>query len=113
GYTTSRNVYSTGNNYYIDRISISQNTASVGNVVPADNNIAVVPNPTNGAAYIVIKDADNAMAEIRVTDITGKTVYTAHQQISGVTRIEIPQSNISVKGMYLVQVVTGNQSHTE
>jgi hypothetical protein len=97
----------------MDRISISPLSEGVGSILPANNNIAVVPNPTNGAAYIVINDADNETANIRVTDITGKTVYTTQQQISGVTRVEIPQSYISVKGMYMVQVVTGNQSHTE
>jgi hypothetical protein len=112
-YGNANNVYSTSNNFYMDRISISPYTAGVENVTPADNNIAVVPNPTNGAAYVVIKDIDNDMADIRVMDITGKTVYATHQQISGVTRVEIPQSYITVKGMYLVQVTTGNQSHTE
>jgi len=105
---------STGNNFYLDRINFSTSPASISTVKVNANDIAVVPNPTHGNAYIVIKDASTATAQIRVTDVAGKIVYTIQQQLSGnETRIEIPQSAISVQGMYMVHVVTGNQVHTQ
>jgi hypothetical protein len=106
--------YSSGNNFYMDRISFSNTPASVAAQQMSSIDVAVVPNPTSGNAYVLVKDADNATAHISVMDITGKVVYTASQQISGnKAQIEIPQSVIAVKGMYLVQTVTGNQSNTQ
>jgi hypothetical protein len=76
--------------------------------------VAVVPNPTNGDAYVIVKDANNEQAQIVVSDVTGKAVYSTKQQVIGAqTRILIPQSAISVKGLYLVQVITGNQTSTQ
>ena len=105
---------STGNNFYIDRVNFSAYPASVGNVKTADMDVVVVPNPTNGNAYVVVKDANNATAQIIVSDIAGKVIYTTSETINGnEVRIEIPQSAISVKGIYMVQTITGNQTKTQ
>jgi len=110
----SKGSLSTGNNFYMDRIYFSQWPAVVGDVHLGNIDVKVVPNPTSGDAYVVIKDADNTSAKIIVSDITGKQVYTASQQISGKQiSIEIPHEAISVKGVYMVQTITGNQSQTQ
>ena len=104
---------STGNNFYIDRINFSQWPAAVANVAIGDLDIAVAPNPTSGDAYVIIKDGNNMTAKIVVTDITGKTVYSATEQLTGSeTHIQIPHNAISVKGMYLIQTTTGSLSAT-
>jgi len=106
--------YSTGNNFYMDRVYFSQWPAVVGDVHLTSMDVKVVPNPTSGDAYVVIKDADNVTAKIIVTDITGKQVYTTTSQIQGnQASIEIPHSAISVAGIYMVQTITGNQAHTQ
>ena len=106
---------SSGNNYYMDNIGFSSFPASVGNVELHNTDIAVVPNPTSGDAFVVIKDVANTSIKIIVTDITGKVVYTTTcQYITGnQAQIEIPQSAISVKGMYIVQAITGAKSYTQ
>ena len=105
---------STGNNFYIDRISFSRYPASVANVQLGDLDVAVAPNPTNGNAFVVIRDVDNAIANIVVSDISGRVVYTASQQLSGKeAHIEIPQSALTAKGIYMVQTTTGSQSRTQ
>ena len=107
-------VYSSGNNYYMDRLSFNRTPASVSTVKLTSTDVAVVPNPTNGDAYVVIKDANNAAAKIVVTDVTGKVVYTTSQQISGgEAHILIPHTAIAVTGIYMVQTTTGNQSQTK
>lgn len=104
---------SSGNNFYMDRINFSPWPAGVSNVQLGNMDMAVAPNPTNGDAYVVIKDAGNTTARITVTDITGKVVYTTSQDITNSTAtIEIPHASISVAGMYIVQAVTGNQVQT-
>ena len=78
------------------------------------SNVAVAPNPTNGSSFVVIQSANSNNATVQVTDLTGRVVYRVQQQLSnGANRIEIPASAIAVKGVYMVQVVTGSQTHTE
>ncbi len=107
--------YSSGNDFYLDRISFSNYTAGVNNVKLNNIDVAVVPNPTNGDAFVVIKDAaSNVTAQVTVTDITGKVVYTINQLVTGGQgQILIPHSAIAVPGMYLVQATTGSQSQTK
>lgn len=105
---------STGNNYYLDRLSITPWAVDVSNVNMANIDMKVVPNPTHGDAYVVINDASNANADLVVSDITGKVVYSTSATIQGRTgRIVIPSETIGVKGVYLVQVHTGAQSATQ
>lgn len=105
---------STGNNFYLDRLNFSPNAAGVDNVVVGNLDAIVVPNPTNGNAFVVVKDAGNTTAEITVSDIAGKVIYKTSQSIVGSeARIEIPQSSIQVKGIYIVQTTTGGLTKTQ
>lgn len=107
-------IYSSGNNLFLDRINFSTFPANVANVKMDDKTVLVVPNPTNGDAYVVLKDVNSNSANIVVTDITGKVVYTASEAISGnEARILIPATAIAVKGIYMVQTVTGSQVNTQ
>lgn len=105
---------SSGNNYYMDRIHISPWPADVSDVHMGSVDVKVVPNPTQGDAYVVIKDVQNSKAEIVVSDITGKVVYKTSEQLRGnAARILIPSSVIAVKGIYLVHTITGTQSNSQ
>jgi len=111
--TVASGIYSSGNNFYMDNVFFSPFPAGVSNVKLTGMDVAVAPNPTNGDAYVIIKDAANGVADIVVTDITGKLVYKTSQQLTGnETHILIPHSAIGVSGMYLVQATTGNQTQT-
>jgi hypothetical protein len=104
----------TSNNFYIDRINVSPFPLGVNTVMNDGKTIAVAPNPTSGSSFVVINGNSSPTARVQVTDMTGKVVYSVQEQLNGaVNRIEIPASAISVKGIYLVQVVTGTQTHTE
>ena len=106
--------FSSGNNFYMDNVNVRPWPASVGGVTMNNADIIVVPNPTNGDAYVMIKNAENTIAKIIVSDITGKVVYTASQQINTAEAyVQIPQSAISVKGMYIVQSTTGTKTNTQ
>ncbi len=112
--TTVTGSYSSGNNFYIDRINFSPWPASVSNVQPGNADVAVVPNPTNGDAYVALKGANNTTAYIVVTDITGRVVYTISEVVnSNDARILIPQTAIAVKGLYIVRIATGNTVATQ
>jgi hypothetical protein len=106
--------YSSGNNFYMDRLYVSNIPAGVNEAAMANMDVAVVPNPTHGNAFVVVKDANNATAQIVVSDVTGKVVYTATESVSGnIARIEIPRAAIAVQGMYLVQTTTGSHTNTQ
>ena len=105
---------STGNNLYIDRVNFSPWPASIANYKTDDLDIIVLPNPTNSNAFVIVKDVNNTSAKIIVSDIAGKVIYTTTEQINNnEARIEIPESAISVKGIYMVQTITGTQSKTQ
>jgi hypothetical protein len=113
--TLTTGQYSSGNNFFLDRLFFSPFPAGVANVVLDKTDVVVAPNPTNGDAYVIVKDADNnAVANIVVTDITGKVVYRTSEQLTGGEgRIQIPHAAIAVSGMYIVQTATGNQIRTQ
>jgi hypothetical protein len=103
----------TGNNFYIDRINIGTYPAGVNNLELSQKGVLVVPNPTNSSAKVQIKGG-KGNADILVSDITGKVVYKTSQPLSGTfTEVEIPASGIGAKGIYMVQVLAGNEVHTE
>jgi hypothetical protein len=108
------NLIGSGNNFYLDRIHISNWTTDVSELQSQKNGVVLAPNPTNGSTSIIIKDAKNTSANITVTDVTGKVVYRTQATLTGtISRVEIPASYISVKGMYMVEVVTGSIKQTE
>jgi hypothetical protein len=103
-----------GNNFYLDRIHISPFTTDVATLEPKKAGIVLAPNPTTGSTFVMIKDANSNKAEVEVSDITGKIVYRTSANLnSNITSVEIPASYITVKGMYLVKVITGSVNQSE
>jgi hypothetical protein len=103
------------NNFYLDRIYFSEFTTDVKDLENMQSGITLAPNPTTGSSSVMIKDVNGYSAQVQVTDITGKVVYSTQATLSNgiITRVEIPANAIAVKGMYLVKVITGSSKHTE
>jgi hypothetical protein len=109
----TRNGVGTGNNYYLDRLSISNSSTNVNSVALETTGIEVAPNPTSGDAFVLLKGAGNGVADLIVSDITGKTVYKAQQKISGnLSRIDIPSSSLMAKGVYMIRVIADTKTYT-
>lgn len=107
-FVMTNGMYASGNNFYVDRINISNNPLAVNEMSMGDKLATVSPNPTQSNAYVLFSKA-NAQVNIRVMDITGKTVYTASDKIDATNgRIEIPASALGAKGMYMVQITGEN-----
>jgi len=101
--------YASGNNFYMDRINISNNPLSVNEMILGDRKATVAPNPTNANAFVLFQKP-NAHVSIQVTDITGKLVYSVNEKVDqNNARIEIPASYLSAKGVYLVHI-TGDDN---
>jgi hypothetical protein len=111
---STNGVTSSGNNFYMDRIHVSQWVAEASDIDMGKTSVAIVPNPTHGDALVIVNDAANTHVDITVMDITGKVVYTATAPIKGTqARITIPAAAITASGMYLVHTLTGNQTSTQ
>lgn len=104
----------TGNNFYMDHFIITNDPLGVDINTLNAQGITLAPNPTAGDATLTIKGGDNSKAEIRVMDITGKLVYSTNTQLSkNTTQVIIPSDRISVKGMYMVEVITNGKAITQ
>lgn len=104
----------TGNHFYIDRINISPWKVGVNTLLGNDRKIALAPNPTNKGTQLVIGVSSREVAQIQVTDVTGKVVYTTQAQLSnGITTVDIPETAVAVKGIYMVHVQAGTETFTE
>ncbi|PZF72272.1 T9SS type A sorting domain-containing protein [Taibaiella soli] len=102
-----------GNNFYMDRLHINNMPTGVNSAMLETAGVTVAPNPTKGNANLYVKGG-SGRAEIQVADIAGKVVYRTQQALNGnVTVIDIPAASIAVKGMYLVQVISNQQTRTE
>jgi len=106
--------FGTGNNFYLDRINITNAPLNVKNGVIVNLDMSVAPNPTSGAATVSLNGGDNSVADLSVTDVTGKLVYSKSVvRSSSITKVEIPADALTVKGMYLVKVVTNGATETQ
>jgi len=106
--------WSSGNNFYLDNITFKGWAASVADVDMSKTNMAVVPNPTNGDAFVIVKGANGDAVNVAVTDITGKVVYTTAATIAGnQSEIQIPRTAVPVAGMYVIQATTGANTYTQ
>lgn len=103
----------TGNHFYLDRINISNNALGMNTAELASRGVTLWPNPTNGAANVTIKGGDNSAAQVLVTDIAGRVVYRTEVRLTAAaTEVELPAAQMSVKGMYLVQVIANGTAST-
>lgn len=104
----------TGNNFYMDRINISSFPLGVNTLLTDGKNSVLAPNPTTGGSQLIIRSASRDEAKMVVTDVTGKVVYRATQQLNGgVNTLDIPASVIKVKGVYMVHVLAGYERFSE
>jgi Pregnancy-associated plasma protein-A/Secretion system C-terminal sorting domain len=106
--------YSSGNNFYIDRISFNRYTAGIEEHKSASGGVVLAPNPTSGRADVVITDQAGNIADIMVTDISGRSVGRTQKTISGSEdRIEIPAAWTGAKGIYIVRTTVGTTVNTQ
>jgi len=107
------NGYSTGNNYYLDRISISNFPTGVNTLLHGDNDVALAPNPTNGPSYLVFNSKTGGDAAITIVNVTGQAIYNTTASINGGdNRIDIPSENFK-SGMYFITITTPDQRFTK
>jgi len=87
--------------YIIDNVGLAD--------VNRDKNITMYPNPTSG--IITIEFTDNTIHQIRITDISGKTIYNSFGNETGKSSHQIDLSNVA-NGIYILCINVGNEVFT-
>jgi hypothetical protein len=101
--------YAAGNNFYIDRINISNYPLTVNEMILGDKKVAIAPNPANGNTFVLFQKA-NANVTVQVLDMTGKLVYSIQTKVDqNNARVAIPVAELGAKGIYLVRI-TGDDN---
>lgn len=102
--------------YYIDSVSLWQNSFPVGIKEQAKNEfVSVYPNPTEGSLSLTLsegKGIEPKLCVIKIIDVLGREVYT-YPPLDGAVRGGLPQSiNISQleTGIYIVSILQGNKT---
>ena len=106
---------STGNNFYLDHFNFNGFPESVTLINQMADGVSLMPNPTHGNSYVIIKEKTAILtAKIVVTDITGKVVYEIiARNNTNTARVELPENIFTSKGLYLVHVTTDRINQTE
>ncbi len=106
--------FSSGNNFYLDRINISPFPAAVSTIIPNKLQTSIAPNPATRNAFVIITNTTEGIAEISITDVTGKTIWQTSQLVhSGKTFIEIPEGTFAKGGVYIVRTSTNERESTQ
>ena len=81
-----------------------------------ENNVAelsVYPNPNDGNFGVNVSLKENEMVMVRISDITGKTVYERNENLkSGNNRMMVASTNLA-KGIYTLQLLSAGNISTE
>ena len=103
--------FGSGNNFYIDRIYVSNMPLGVNTVELKEKGMTISPNPTAGNSFISVDGVTNQEVGVQIFDVTGKLVYTAKEFVfDATTKVQIPADAITAKGMYVVHVLTNDKT---
>jgi hypothetical protein len=87
-------------------------TAKVVDLGRATASVNTFPNPFQNQFELNLTAATAEKSQITVTDMTGKTVYAAEQNLTkGANTLKVELKN-QPAGLYLLKATTGNQTYT-
>jgi hypothetical protein len=94
--------YSTSNNFYIDRISISNFPTGVGPVSSENGKITLAPNPADAITYLVITGNKGQPIAVNITDVSGRVVYHSQRALQSEHElVGLPTKDLA-NGIYFV-----------
>jgi len=94
-------------------VTVNSQSVCVGiQEIGFDNNVSIIPNPSNGNVNITISDADKNVT-LTIYNIIGETVKSyATTESTSIFNKNLDLSNLA-NGTYLVKIQSGNKSATK
>ena len=83
--------------------------AGINTVISNITSITLVPNPASDMVKVVVSLSTAQTVEFRLVDITGKYIYTGHENTIQGTVTHAIDLNQFASGIYLVEVTAGNE----
>ena len=92
----------------------TQQSVSTGTTLAANTGLHLFPNPTDGAVTLALNSPAGQQAQIRLLDLTGKSVrsFGVQQLAAGQNTMQL-QLNELPTGIYLLQVQLENKTMME
>jgi hypothetical protein len=101
-YTGQLNQFSPFGNYYL-KVCSSSSTNDINESLNAA--LSVYPNPNNGNFEVRFNGGSRVVGEMKIVDITGRTVFTKLLDVVGFYTTDVNLTNLP-KGLYTLQVRT-------
>ncbi len=95
-----------GNNLYIDNILISNNVG-INNRLTENENIAIIPNPSNGIFDIVIGETKGSVT-LNIINTKGQTLMSEQYVLKGNVLTEQIDISDQPDGIYFVEIISNN-----
>lgn len=97
---------------YIDNMSFDRFVpAGIRKELP-NAEMDIYPNPVHSNLNIVLNNKEDVNAEIQVTDINGRIIFSENVKINGVT-MDLNLSALNESGIYFIRVITANTIYTK
>lgn len=104
-----RMIIGTDTSFYLDEFSVDYMQSCAP---PAQNSIAIGPNPVSDQLNVIIGRIDESKIEVLMQNSIGQKVYrSSFQQSPGISTRPIPMQSLS-KGVYFITVYINNKKET-
>jgi hypothetical protein len=107
GYSGSRGLAQPHIRLNMEGVVQTNSVTSVEN----DLGLSYYPNPTSGRLVLDFKEKHGKFANIRVMDMSGKTVHTERANTTNISQHQVELGNLS-SGMYIMSVEMGGKQST-
>lgn len=103
-----------GNNFYLDKFSLSPFPTEVNEVAQNRSTIKVYPNPSTGKVNLVYKTGSDGHVLIQVRELTGNTIYNGSEYMAPNTVFTKELDHLfPANGLYFISVSNENNTVTE
>ncbi len=95
-----------GNNFYMDRFSLSPHTTEIETVLADNEDVTVFPNPSDGNCKLVCFNKKAGDVAIEIKDMTGRIIYLKKNFVSvGPVAYDLSRSIFPMNGIYFISVI--------
>lgn len=102
------NITGYGNNLYLDNINV-RSVVGVNDVKQQGAGFDIYPNPSTGIFNLAFKNINSSKAEIKITDVYGRTLMQMNENIYSGSQLNLDLSQYA-RGVYFLHLYSGEGS---